>query len=128
VRGHVRTARVLVFVMRDAHGTSAMKADPVRRDCVNEPNAKAIHLLPAQIYSKCVTWARADGYMITDDRDSLDLAVIHRWLSEESYWAQGRTIEVVARSIERSVALGCFSPLGAQVGFARWVTDEATFG
>lgn len=66
--------------------------------------------------------------MVTDDRSSLDLPVIHRWLSEESYWAQGRIIEVVATSIERSVSLGCFSPLGAQVGFARWVTDGATFG
>ena len=66
--------------------------------------------------------------MVTDDRDGLDLPVIHRWLNEESYWAQGRTIEVVATSIERSVSLGCFSPLGAQVGFARWVTDGATFG
>jgi GNAT superfamily N-acetyltransferase len=66
--------------------------------------------------------------MITDDRGRLDLPLIHRWLSEESYWAQGRTIEVVAKSIELSVSLGCFSPLDAQVGFARWVTDGATFG
>lgn len=66
--------------------------------------------------------------MVTDDQGSLDLHLIHRWLSEESYWAQGRTIEVVAKSIERSVSLGCFSPLDAQVGFARWVTDGATFG
>ena len=66
--------------------------------------------------------------MLTDDRRRLDLSLIHRWLSEESYWAEGRTMEVVAKSIERSVCLGCFSPLGEQVGFARWVTDGSTFG
>ena len=66
--------------------------------------------------------------MLTDDRRRLDLPLIHRWLSEESYWAEGRTEEVVAKSIERSVSLGCFSPLNEQVGFARWVTDGATFG
>jgi GNAT superfamily N-acetyltransferase len=84
--------------------------------------------LACQIYSDEVTWVREDGYIVTDDRGNLDLPLIHRWLSEESYWAQACTIEVVAKSIERSVALGCFSPSGAQVGFARWVTDGATFG
>jgi GNAT superfamily N-acetyltransferase len=73
-------------------------------------------------------WVRDDGYTVTDDRASLDVPLIHRWLSEESYWAKGCTVEAVAKSIERSVSLGCFSPLGAQVGFARWVTDGATFG
>jgi GNAT superfamily N-acetyltransferase len=82
----------------------------------------------AQIYSASVNWFRDDGYMITDVQSRLDLPLIHRWLSEESYWAEGCSIEVVARSVERSVSMGCFSPLGGQVGFARWVTDGATFG
>jgi GNAT superfamily N-acetyltransferase len=75
-----------------------------------------------------VNWVREDGYTLTDDRRRLDLHLIHRWLSEESYWAEGRTLEVVAKSIEGSVPLACFSPLGELVGFARWVTDGATFG
>jgi hypothetical protein len=60
---------------------------------------------PAQIYSTGVEWARNDGYVVTDDRGRLDLPLIHRWLSEESYWAEGRTIDVVTKSIERSVSL-----------------------
>ncbi len=75
-----------------------------------------------------MNWVRDDGYLVADDQDRLDLPLIHRWLNEESYWAEGCTIEVVAKSIERSVSLGCFSPFGAQVGFARLVTDGATFG
>jgi GNAT superfamily N-acetyltransferase len=75
-----------------------------------------------------VQWTRADGVFITDDRDRVDVPTVHRWLSEESYWAAGRSIDVVAKSIEQSLTLGCFNSAGAQVGFARWVTDGATFG
>ncbi len=65
-------------------------------------------------------------YTISTDRERLDVERIHRWLSEESYWAQGRTREVVERSIEHSLAFGAY--LGdEQVGFARAVTDYATF-
>lgn len=58
----------------------------------------------------------------------MDVATIHRWLSEESYWAAGRSRELVAKSIEGSVTLGCFSPTGVQVGITRLVTDAATIG
>jgi GNAT superfamily N-acetyltransferase len=75
-----------------------------------------------------VKWLRRDGFEITDERDRLDLPLIHQWLSNESYWAEGRPIDVVVKSIEQSVSMGCFSPIGNQVGFARWVTDGATFG
>jgi GNAT superfamily N-acetyltransferase len=87
-----------------------------------------MRLAVRQIYSTDVDWARDDGYVVTDDRSRLDLPLIHRWLSEESYWAEGRTIDVVTKSIERSISLGCFEPPGRQVGFARWVTDGTTFG
>ena len=73
-------------------------------------------------------WLRPDGFEITDERDRLDLPLVHRWLCNESYWAQGRPLDVVVKSIEQSVSLGCFSPMGNQVAFARWVTDGATFG
>lgn len=70
---------------------------------------------------------RDDGYWVSDDQDHLDLDRIHRWLSEESYWAEGRPLDLVKRSIQSSIALGCFSPGGTQVGVCRWVTDSATF-
>jgi GNAT superfamily N-acetyltransferase len=53
--------------------------------------------------------------------------MIHRWLSTDAYWAPDRPYEVVARSLANSVCLGAFSATGEQVGFARAVTDSATF-
>ena len=68
-----------------------------------------------------------DGYEISTDKARLDIEAVHRYLSEESYWAAGRAREVVARSIENSVCVGAYAPDGAQAGFARVVTDGATF-
>ena len=70
-------------------------------------------------------WRRGD-YLISDDRERLDLETIHRFLSTESYWAVGRPLEVVRRSIEGSLAFGLYRD-SRQVGFARVVTDYATF-
>jgi nitroreductase/GNAT superfamily N-acetyltransferase len=67
------------------------------------------------------------GYTITDDRNSVDLAVVHDYLSRSSYWAAGRSLETVRRSVENSLCYSVFSPAGRQVGFARLVTDHATF-
>lgn len=73
-------------------------------------------------------WLREDGFYVSDDPSRLDVPSIHRWLSEESYWALGRSEMVVEKSIEHSIPLGCFNPDHVQVAFARWVTDGATFG
>ena len=70
-------------------------------------------------------WQR-DGFTISTDQTKLDLDLIHRWLSEESYWAKGRSRELVARSLQNSLSFGLYQA-GAQVGFARVVTDYATF-
>jgi GNAT superfamily N-acetyltransferase len=72
-------------------------------------------------------WRRDDGYWVSDDQDHLDLDRVHKWLSEETYWALGRSVERVRRSVECSIALGCYTPQGEQVGICRWVTDTATF-
>ena len=64
---------------------------------------------------------------ISNDRARLDVELIHRYLSEESYWAVGIPRELVERSIEHSLCFGAFDG-AAQVGFARVVTDYATFG
>jgi GNAT superfamily N-acetyltransferase len=73
-------------------------------------------------------WHRADGYFVSDDRDLVDVDRVHAWLSDGSYWAAGRPIEVVRRSIDGSITLGCYASDGEQVGVCRWVTDSATFG
>ena len=72
-----------------------------------------------------VTWRR-DGYEISTDRARIDLDVVHGYLVQ-SYWCANVTREHVARSIEHSLPLGLYAPDGSQVGFARLVTDRATF-
>ena len=76
-----------------------------------------------------MTFERRHGdYVISTDPARLDLDIIHRWLSEESYWARGRTREAVERSIPPSLNFGAYTPSGQMVGSARVVTDFATFG
>jgi GNAT superfamily N-acetyltransferase len=64
--------------------------------------------------------------VISTDPTRLDLDVIHDYLSRVSYWAQGRPYSVVRKSVQNSLCFGVYD--GAQqVGFARVVTDSATF-
>jgi GNAT superfamily N-acetyltransferase len=72
-----------------------------------------------------VEWERGE-YSISTDRDRLDIELIHRFLSEESYWAPGVRRDVVERSIAHSLCFGLHLG-GDQVGFARVVTDRAAF-
>jgi GNAT superfamily N-acetyltransferase len=72
-------------------------------------------------------WDGPGDHWVSDDRTLVDTARVHRWLSEQSYWAQGRSYEVVDRSIRESLTLGLYGPSGEQVGVCRWVTDYATF-
>jgi len=68
---------------------------------------------------------RGDGYMLSDRCSDMQVDAIHAYLSA-SYWAQGMPIEVVARAIEGSLCVGVFRDR-QQVGFARAVTDRASF-
>src|SRR5215207_10663728 len=70
-------------------------------------------------------WRRG-GYVISTDPDRLDLELLHRFLSEEAYWSRGVAREVVERSIRHSLNFGLYRG-EEQVGFARVVTDYATF-
>jgi GNAT superfamily N-acetyltransferase len=63
---------------------------------------------------------------ISTDAALLDVALVHRWLSTDAYWARGRPLEVVERSIAHSLNVGAYDD-GRQVGYARVVTDHATF-
>lgn len=66
-------------------------------------------------------------YTISTDKSRLDVAMIHRFLSEHSYWARNIPLDVVRRAIENSLCFGAFHG-HEQVGFARVVTDYAIFG
>ena len=71
------------------------------------------------------SWERGE-YLINTDRSRLDVPLIHNFLANESYWAVGRSVEVVKRSIDNSLCFGIYRN-NQQVGFARVVTDFATF-
>ncbi len=64
-------------------------------------------------------------YEISTDKDRLDVAMVHDFLSTKSYWAAGIPLDVVKRSIERSLCFGMYRG-NTQVGFARVITDYAT--
>lgn len=68
-----------------------------------------------------------DGYYLSDQTEQVDIECVHKYLSIESYWGQGRSFETVRQSIENSLCLGVYDKNGAQAGFARVVTDYATF-
>lgn len=63
---------------------------------------------------------------ISSDPVRLDVALIHRFLSQESHWARGVGRSTVERSIAHSLCFGAFAD-DEQVGFARVVSDRATF-
>ncbi len=69
--------------------------------------------------------ARNGEFVLSTDRERLDLDVIHGFLTE-SYWAKGIPRETVARSIENSLCFGVYAD-GKQVGFARVISDFATY-
>jgi N-acetylglutamate synthase-like GNAT family acetyltransferase len=69
---------------------------------------------------------KEDGFIFSDDSNLVDLKSVHNYLSSQSYWAIGIPLEIVAKSIENSLCFGVYKD-GKQAGFARWVTDRATF-
>ena len=65
-------------------------------------------------------------YIVSADKSRLDVPLIHRYLSQSSYWAIGRSLDTVKASIRNSLCFGVFTPTGGQAGFARVVTDSST--
>ncbi|MEZ0542601.1 GNAT family N-acetyltransferase [Fibrella arboris] len=63
---------------------------------------------------------------ISTDKARLDVPLIHRFLSQESYWAANIPIDLVQRSIDNSLCFGVYEGEG-QIGFARVITDQTTF-
>lgn len=70
---------------------------------------------------------RDDGYEVDDDPARLDLDTIHGFL-RTAYWSPGVGRETVERAIEGSIPMGLYAPDGTLAGYARAVTDRATFG
>lgn len=67
-----------------------------------------------------------NGYRISSDRADVDVAATHAFLSQ-TYWSRGIPLATVARAIENSLCFSVHDAGGSQVGFARVITDQATF-
>lgn len=68
-----------------------------------------------------------DDFTYSTDKSRLDIAYIHTYLSQRSYWAEGIPYSIVKISVENALCFGVYHN-ARQVGFARLITDYATFG
>ena len=80
---------------------------------------------PTRSHTEAIIEHRNGGFLISTNRELLDLEVIRGFLTN-SYWAKGISREIVARSIEHSLCFGIYDAKGSQVGFARVISDFAT--
>jgi len=70
-------------------------------------------------------WQKGD-YIISTDKSAIDIPVVHQYLCNDSYWANGIPLDIVTRSIDNSLCFGVYCQ-EKQVGFARVISDFATF-
>ena len=68
-----------------------------------------------------------EAFLISTDPHKLDFDVIHHYLCDQSYWSAGIPMEIVQRAAQGSVCFGVYHH-EAQIGYARLITDAATFG
>jgi GNAT superfamily N-acetyltransferase len=66
------------------------------------------------------------GFTISTDKNLLDFDTIYNYLDKDSYWAKGMPVEKLSAAIENSLCFGVYHDK-AQAGFARIITDKATF-
>ncbi len=66
------------------------------------------------------------GFLISTDKSMLDINMIHHFLGQLSYWGKNISLQTVKTSIENSLCFGVYQQQ-KQVGFARVITDFATF-
>jgi GNAT superfamily N-acetyltransferase len=76
--------------------------------------------------SEALIESRRGEFLLSTNRARMDLNAVHGFLTN-CYWAKGIPREVVARSIEHSLCFGVYDSSGAQVGFARVISDFATY-
>jgi GNAT superfamily N-acetyltransferase len=64
---------------------------------------------------------------VSTSKELLDLDLISDFLSNHSYWAKGRSRQIIAKSIENSLCFGVYDSENNQLGFARVISDYAVF-
>ncbi|MFT6052291.1 MAG: N-acetylglutamate synthase-like GNAT family acetyltransferase [Halioglobus sp.] len=67
-----------------------------------------------------------DGYKISEDLSEIDLKAVHGYLSN-AYWSKGIPFEKMYEALQNSLCFGILTESGSQIGFARMITDKATF-
>jgi GNAT superfamily N-acetyltransferase len=75
--------------------------------------------------------ALQNQFIISTDKSQLNMGFIHDFLSKESYWAKNIPIETVQKCVDGSCCFGLYvkeNSISKQIGFARVITDFATFG
>jgi GNAT superfamily N-acetyltransferase len=135
-----QVGRILKFVPAEAWGRTAVHTEGglvTLRQLVLHPTRHLKHHvafvhekrralgLPVAAASPHEVGRRGD-FLVSTDPALLDLPLLHDFLANRSYWAAGRPLEVVRRAVEGSLCFGLYEQ-GRQVGFARVVTDKATF-
>ena len=70
---------------------------------------------------------KKEKYSITTEVNDFDFDVIHDFLSNEAYWSKGIDLNTVKKSVSNSICFGLFNNEN-QIGFARMITDQATYG
>jgi GNAT superfamily N-acetyltransferase len=68
------------------------------------------------------------GYELDDDPARVDIDAVHAYIGGQSYWAKGRSREKMEAAIAGSArVIGLYAPNGSQAGFARVISDSATY-
>ncbi len=67
-----------------------------------------------------------EGFRITSKYEEMDVDAVHDFISQ-SYWAKGIPKDTLQKAMQNSICFGVFDSTGIQIGFARTVTDSATY-
>lgn len=108
-----------------------LSAGPLRRDRLVSPEREPPPAVLARAHALGRTheqvheWSRAD-LLVSTDRARLDLELVHRFLSTESYWVPGLELARFIRALDASYCFGLYRG-EQQLGFARVVSDGARF-
>lgn len=125
-----RSVDVVIIACLDLSGIVRYAFSPI-------PFIDAAQALAARVISEWLARTRINArgttvesdrgrFLISTDKSQLDITAIHAYLTR-SYWAAGISRQLVARSIGMSLCFGVYDESNTQVGFARVVTDYATF-
>jgi len=79
--------------------------------------------------SETLQWQK-DSFTVSTDKSLLQIVRIHHFLSTQSYWCQGIPKNVVEKAVQGSLCFGLYDgdhPEHLQIGYARVITDSATF-